>query len=112
MTDSAWIAPGPGEWTRLADHFDRPFTAEYERIFAASFEAGMEAFAEAVGTAGSHRSVAHRPRLPVPPPGAFDGTRHGVGSAARRLVAPRSLGAGVPAPQSRRRGSAAGATLA
>ena len=38
MTDAEWIAPGPGEWTRLADHFDRPFTAEYERIFAASFE--------------------------------------------------------------------------
>jgi pyruvate,water dikinase len=47
--DSSWIAPGPGEWTRLADHFDRPFTAEYERIFGASFEMGMEAFATGVG---------------------------------------------------------------
>lgn len=49
MTDSPWIAPGPGEWTRLADHFDRPFTAEYERIFGTSFEAGMAAYASAVG---------------------------------------------------------------
>ena len=49
MTDAEWIAPGPGEWTRLADHFDRPFTAEYERIFAASFEQGMTAYCELVG---------------------------------------------------------------
>ncbi len=44
-----WEAPGPGEWTRLADHFDKPFTAEYERIFAATFEAGMAAYSETVG---------------------------------------------------------------
>jgi len=49
VNDTAWTAPGPGEWTRLADHFDRPFTAEYERIFAASFEPGMEAYATLVG---------------------------------------------------------------
>jgi pyruvate,water dikinase len=49
VNDSQWIPPGPGEWTRLADHFDRPFTAEYERIFAASFEPGMHAYAETVG---------------------------------------------------------------
>jgi pyruvate,water dikinase len=49
MTDTEWIAPGAGEWTRLADHFDRPFTAEYERIFAASFEPGMAAYCELVG---------------------------------------------------------------
>jgi pyruvate,water dikinase len=49
MTDEQWPAPGPGEWTRLADHFDRPFTAEYERIFAASFEHGMAAYCELVG---------------------------------------------------------------
>ena len=36
MNDTDWVAPGPGEWTRLADHFDRPFTAEYERIFTAT----------------------------------------------------------------------------
>jgi pyruvate,water dikinase len=48
-TDEQWPAPGPGEWTRLADHFDRPFTAEYERIFAASFEPGMAAYCELVG---------------------------------------------------------------
>jgi phosphohistidine swiveling domain-containing protein len=44
-----WEAPGPGEWTRLADHFDKPFTAEYERIFAATFEPGMAAYSETVG---------------------------------------------------------------
>lgn len=44
-----WDAPGPGEWTRLADHFDKPFTAEYERIFAATFEPGMAAYSETVG---------------------------------------------------------------
>lgn len=49
MTDTDWPAPGPGEWSRLADHFDRPFTAEYERIFTATFEAGMAAGAQVVG---------------------------------------------------------------
>jgi pyruvate,water dikinase len=49
MTDTEWTAPGPGEWTRLADHFDRPFTAEYERIFAATFEPGMDAYCELLG---------------------------------------------------------------
>jgi pyruvate,water dikinase len=44
-----WAAPGPGEWTRLADHFDRPFTAEYERIFSATFEPGMAAYCSAIG---------------------------------------------------------------
>jgi pyruvate,water dikinase len=48
LTDQ-WPAPGRGDWTRLADHFDRPFTAEYERIFAASFEVGMAAYAALVG---------------------------------------------------------------
>jgi rifampicin phosphotransferase len=49
MSDSDWIAPGPGEWTRLADHFDRPFTAEYHRIFTESFDVGMAAYCELVG---------------------------------------------------------------
>lgn len=49
MTDAQWSAPGAGEWTRLADHFDRPFTAEYERIFAATFEPGMAAYCELLG---------------------------------------------------------------
>jgi pyruvate,water dikinase len=49
MSDADWVAPGPGEWTRLADHFDRPFTAEYERIFTATFDAGMTANVELVG---------------------------------------------------------------
>jgi rifampicin phosphotransferase len=49
MTDTEWTAPGPGEWTRLADHFDRPFTAEYERIFVASFEPGMTAYCDLLG---------------------------------------------------------------
>ena len=49
MTDADWIAPGPGEWTRLADHFDRPFTAEYERIFTTTMEPGLRAGAELVG---------------------------------------------------------------
>lgn len=49
MSDTDWVAPGPGEWTRLADHFDRPFTAEYERIFTATFDAGMAANCARVG---------------------------------------------------------------
>ena len=49
MTDTDWLAPGPGEWTRLADHFDRPFTAEYERIFVATFERAWSACTSPVG---------------------------------------------------------------
>jgi pyruvate,water dikinase len=49
MGENDWPAPGPGEWTRLADHFDRPFTAEYERIFTATFDRGMAAYCEFLG---------------------------------------------------------------
>jgi pyruvate,water dikinase len=49
MNDTDWPSPGPGEWTRLADHFDRPFTAEYERIFTATLEPGMAAYCELLG---------------------------------------------------------------
>ncbi|MGH8977839.1 MAG: hypothetical protein ACRDV7_07170, partial [Acidimicrobiia bacterium] len=40
MSDTDWQAPGPGEWVRLADHFDRPWTAEYGRVFAPAFRDG------------------------------------------------------------------------
>ena len=40
MPDSEWRAPGAGEWIRLADHFDRPWTAEYERLFRPAFLEG------------------------------------------------------------------------
>ena len=40
MTEQDWPAPGKGMWIRLADHFDRPWTAQYESIFTAAFRVG------------------------------------------------------------------------
>ncbi len=40
MTEQDWPAPGKGMWIRLADHFDRPWTAQYESIFKAAFRVG------------------------------------------------------------------------
>jgi pyruvate,water dikinase len=49
MTATAWVPPGPGEWIRLADHFDRPWTAQYERVFTPTFREGFTAYASAYG---------------------------------------------------------------
>jgi phosphohistidine swiveling domain-containing protein len=49
MTEQDWPAPGPGLWIRLADHFDRPWTAEYERIFAPTFVEGSLAWSVPYG---------------------------------------------------------------
>ena len=111
MTDTEWVAPGPGEWTRLADHFDRPFTAEYERIFTASFEAGMAANA-ARRPAGPHdpvRTVHGYPFIhPVPLSGPG---HHRIPPRSRRLAA-RPARTGVPALRPCRRRGAAGPTVA
>ncbi|MGQ0824872.1 MAG: PEP-utilizing enzyme [Actinomycetota bacterium] len=48
MTDD-WQAPGPGAWFCLADHFDRPWTAEYTRVFHPSFREGMTSYAREYG---------------------------------------------------------------
>ena len=42
--DKDWKVPGRGEWVRLADHFDRPWTAEYERVFRPAFEFGAAGY--------------------------------------------------------------------
>ena len=42
--DKDWKVPGRGEWVRLADHFDRPWTAEYERVFRPTFEFGAAGY--------------------------------------------------------------------
>jgi hypothetical protein len=49
MIDRNWQAPGAGEWVRLADHFDRPWTAEYERIFLPAFREGAATYMHAYG---------------------------------------------------------------
>lgn len=44
-----WTAPGPGEWVRLADHYDRGWTAEYQRISGPTFEEGTTRYLQALG---------------------------------------------------------------
>ena len=41
-----------GLWIRLADHFDRPWTAEYERIFVPTFVEGSLAWSVPFGLPG------------------------------------------------------------
>jgi rifampicin phosphotransferase len=36
--------PGPGGWRRLADHFPKPVTAEFQRIYSETFRQGTAAF--------------------------------------------------------------------
>ena len=44
-----FTAPGPGAWRRLADHFPRALTPEYQLIYAATCPAGMAAYMEHYG---------------------------------------------------------------
>lgn len=48
-TSSAFVAPGPGQWLRLADHFPRALTAEYQRLYAETCPPGTATYMERYG---------------------------------------------------------------
>ena len=85
----AFPAPGAGGWRRLADHFPRAVTAEYQRIYAETCPPGMASYMERYGVLARTLDVAfvhgHLYITPVPlagsreprrtPPGAFSPKR-------------------------------------
>ncbi len=83
MTSSApsavFAAPGPGGWRRLADHFPRALTAEYQRIYAETCPAGMATYMERYGVLARSLDVAfvhgHLYITPVPLAGPRDPRR-------------------------------------
>lgn len=44
-----FVAPGPGSWRRLADHFPHALTAEYQRIYAETCPAGAALYMQQYG---------------------------------------------------------------
>ena len=51
-------APGPGGWRRLADHFPRALTAEYQRIYAETCPPGMASYMQRYGVLARTLDVA------------------------------------------------------
>lgn len=51
--------PGPGGWKRLGDHFPGALTAEYQRLYAATCQAGMASYMEAYGVLARTLDVAY-----------------------------------------------------
>ena len=72
-------APGPGGWRRLADHFPRALTAEYQRIYSETCPAGMASYMERYGVLARTLDVAfvhgHLYIAPVPLAGPRDARR-------------------------------------
>lgn len=62
--------PGPGGWMRLADHFPRALTPEYQRLYAETCPAGMGAYMARYGVLARTLDVAfvhgHLYITPVP----------------------------------------------
>ncbi len=83
MTSSAssetFAAPGPGGWRRLADHFPRALTAEYQRIYAETCPPGMASYMQRYGVLARTLDVAfvhgHLYITPVPLAGPRDPRR-------------------------------------
>ena len=50
--------PGPGGWRRLADHFPRALTAEYQRLYAETCPVGMASYMERYGVLARTLDVA------------------------------------------------------
>ena len=67
---TAFPAPGPGGWRRLADHFPRALTAEYQRIYAETCPPGMASYMQRYGVLARTLDVAfvhgHLYITPVP----------------------------------------------
>ena len=72
----AFPAPGPGGWRRLADHFPRALTAEYQRIYAETCPPGMASYMQRYGVPVRTLDVAfvhgHLYITPVPLAGPRD----------------------------------------
>ncbi len=75
----AFPTPGPGGWRRLADHFPRALTAEYQRIYAETCPPGMASYMERYGVLARTLDVAfvhgHLYITPVPLAGPRDPRR-------------------------------------
>ena len=69
-----FTAPGPGAWRRLADHFPRALTPEYQLIYAETCPPGMAAYMERYGVLARTLDVGyvhgHLYVAPVPLAGA------------------------------------------
>ena len=78
-TSTEFPAPGPGGWRRLADHFPRALTAEYQRIYAETCPAGMASYMQRYGVLARTLDVAfvhgHLYITPVPLAGPRDPRR-------------------------------------
>jgi phosphohistidine swiveling domain-containing protein len=74
-----FTAPGPGGWRRLADHFPRALTSEYQRIYAETCPAGMASYMQRYGVLARTLDVAfvhgHLYIAPVPLAGPRDPRR-------------------------------------
>jgi rifampicin phosphotransferase len=74
-----FTAPGPGGWRRLADHFPRALTAEYQRIYAETCPPGMASYMQHYGVLARTLDVAfvhgHVYIAPVPLAGPRDPRR-------------------------------------
>ena len=72
----AFPTPGPGGWRRLADHFPRALTAEYQLIYAETCPPGMASYMERYGVLARTLDVAfvhgHLYITPVPLAGPRD----------------------------------------
>jgi rifampicin phosphotransferase len=53
-----FVAPGPGGWIRLADHFPGAVTPEYQRLYAETAAAGMAAYMARYGVLAKGIDVA------------------------------------------------------
>jgi rifampicin phosphotransferase len=78
-SSQAFPAPGPGGWRRLADHFPRALTAEYQRIYSETCPPGMAAYMRRYGVLARTLDVAfvhgHLYITPVPLAGSREPRR-------------------------------------
>lgn len=57
--DNSFVAPGPGSWQRLADHFPDAVTAEYQLLWAETAPPAMAAMFERYGVLAAGVDVAY-----------------------------------------------------
>lgn len=70
VTVQVFVAPGPGGWMRLADHFPGALTPEYQRLYTETCPPGMAAYMTRYGVVAKSLDVAfvngHLYITPVP----------------------------------------------
>jgi len=105
---TTFTAPGPGGWRRLADHFPRALTAEYQRIYAETCPPGMSSYMQRYGVLARTLDVAfvhgHLYITPVPLAGPRDPRRTPPRSRDATCPPRRPGGAPLPVPLVRTRG--------